>query len=243
LIGRLYRELFAQADRLNRENILGFVDEARRAIGKPKRMLDLGCHDGTWTRRLADRFGCDDVVGVEIQEGPAAQARAKGIRVEIGNLDREIPSVGDAFDLVHANQVIEHVASIDLFLAELYRVVRPGGFAIISSENGSAWHNVFAAAMGWQIFSLTNVSARAGAVGNPLALHNDDAPVAASWTHKTIFNYQGFRDIFGVHGFVDVRVAGAGYHPLPAIVGKWEPRHSHFITALARKSPDARTAS
>ncbi len=235
MLGRLYRELFAQADRLNRENILRFADEARRARGHIDRVLDLGCDDGTWTMKLADRLGAAEVAGIEIVDTAAERARAKGIRVEKANLDRELPLPSDHFDVVHANQVIEHVSSIDLFVSEVRRVTRPGGFAIISSENGSAWHNVFAAAMGWQIFSLTNVSGKAGAVGNPLALHRGDQPFAASWTHKTIFNFRGFQEIFAVHGFHDVQVAGAGYHPLPAVVGRIDPRHSHFITAFARK--------
>jgi len=235
MLGRIYRHLFDQADRLNRDNILAFADRARVERGSVASLLDLGCDDGAWTKRVAERLGCSAVSGVEIVPAQAEKARRLGIDVCEGSLDRELPFSAEAFDVVHANQVIEHVANIDLFLTEIVRVLRPGGFAIISSENGSAWHNVFAAAMGWQIFSLTNVSAKAGAVGNPLALHRADEPVAASWTHKTIFNFQGFKEIFEVHGFEDVRIAGSGYHPLPARVGKWEPRHSHFITAFARK--------
>src|SRR5260221_13183373 len=158
-------------------------------------MLDLGCDDGSWTVAVADRLHCADICGIEIIPDRAELARGRGVRVEQANLDRELPWPDAAFDLVHANQVIEHVASIDLFLSEIYRVLRPGGFAIVSSENGSAWHNVAAAALGWQIFSLTNVSARAGAVGNPLALHRADEPVPASWTPKTSFNFQGFERI------------------------------------------------
>jgi SAM-dependent methyltransferase len=235
VLGRLYRRLFDDADRLNRDNILAFADEARRERGNVARFLDLGCDDGSWTMRVAERLGCDDVTGIEIVKEQAATARRLGIQVNEVSLDGELPFPDDGFDVVHANQVIEHVANIDLFLSEIKRVLRPGGFAIISSENGSAWHNVFAAAMGWQIFSLTNVSAKAGAVGNPLALHRNDKPFLASWTHKTIFNFRGFKEIFEVHGFRDVRIAGAGYHPLPARVGKWEPRHSHFITARCQK--------
>ena len=234
MLGRLYRRLFEQADRLNRENILGFADHVRKR-GPVARLLDLGCDDGAWSMRVADRLGCSTVTGIEIVPAQAEKARSRGVEVIETSLDRELPLDADTFDVVHANQVIEHVANIDLFLGEVRRVLAPGGFAIISSENGSAWHNVFAAAMGWQIFSLTNVSAKAGAVGNPLALHRNDEPVASSWTHKTIFNFQGFKEIFEVHGFDDVRIAGSGYHPLPARVGKWEPRHSHFITALAQK--------
>jgi ubiquinone/menaquinone biosynthesis C-methylase UbiE len=235
VIGKLYRSLFEQADRLNRENILEFASQARTELGGVARMLDLGCDDGDWTMRLANGMQCRDVSGVEIIPERAKLARDRGVQVVGADLSRELPFSDGSFDVVHANQVIEHVSSIDLFLAEIHRVTRPGGFVIVSSENGSAWHNVAAAALGWQIFSLTNVSARAGAIGNPLALHRSDEPVAASWTHKTIFNFQGFKEIFEVHGFSNVKVAGAGYHPLPAIVGRWEPRHSHFITAFARK--------
>jgi SAM-dependent methyltransferase len=237
VLGRLYRSLFAQADRLNRENILGFVGGVASDLAPPRRLLDLGCHDGEWTMQLAAKLGATEVTGVEIVDAAAQSARTRGIRVVSADLSNELPFPPAAFDLVHANQVIEHVASIDLFMMEIFRVTKPGGFVIISSENGSAWHNVFAAAMGWQIFSLTNVSAKAGAIGNPFALHRDDEPVVSSWTHKTIFNYDGFKAIFEVHGFEDVRIAGAGYHPLPAVVGKWEPRHSHFITVRARRPP------
>lgn len=237
MLGSVYRSLFAQADRLNRANILAFAEHVAGSTESPRRLLDLGCDDGTWTMELASRIAAAEVVGIEIVEDAARKARAKGIRVEPADLNHEIPMPSAHFDLVHANQVIEHVSSIDLFMTELFRVTRPGGHVIISSENGSAWHNVFAAAMGWQIFSLTNVSAKAGAIGNPLALHRGDQPFASSWTHKTIFNFDGFREIFRVHGFDDVRIAGAGYHPLPAIVGRWEPRHSHFITVLARRPP------
>lgn len=52
--------------------------------------------------------------------------------------------------------MIEHVSNVDLFVSEVFRVLKKGGHAVISTENGSSWHNVFAAAMGWQIFSLTN---------------------------------------------------------------------------------------
>jgi SAM-dependent methyltransferase len=234
MLGRLYRALFDQADRLNRENILAFADVARNT-GKVERFLDLGCDDGRWTLEVADRLACSDITGIEIVPAQAAQARSRGVEVLEASLDRELPLPSDRFTVVHANQVIEHVSSIDLFLTEVKRVLAPGGYAIISSENGSAWHNVFAAAMGWQIFSLTNVSAKAGAVGNPFALHRNDEPFASSWTHKTIFNFRGFREIFEVHGFKSVEIAGAGYHPLPAVVGRWEPRHSHFITVLAQK--------
>jgi len=235
MLGRLYRRLFAQADRLNRENILAFADEARRALTVVRRFVDLGCDDGAWTMRVARQLGATEVSGVEIVPEQADKARSLGVAVVQTSLDKELPFSTESVDVVHANQVIEHVANIDLFVSEVRRILVPGGYAIISSENGSAWHNVFAAAMGWQIFSLTNVSTKAGAVGNPLALHTDGSPVSASWTHKTIFNYRGFKEIFEVHGFNAVRIQGSGYHPLPAAVGKLDPRHSHFITALARR--------
>lgn len=230
-----FTKMYEFAAEMNRRNLIAL---ARRAGGKS--LLDLGCDDGLFTKRLATAVGAEDVHGVEIVSDQARKAEAKGIHVYELDLNqplREIPS--DRFDVVHANQVIEHVASVDLFVSEVHRLLRPGGHAVISTENGSAWHNVFAAAMGWQIFSLTNVSALKGGLGNPFAIQRGSAPPAATWTHKTIFNYRGLIEMFETHGFDSVSIAGAGYFPLPAFLGRLDPRHSAFITVFARKRTSA----
>lgn len=222
--------LFEQAIALNKQNILGF---AREAGGHA--FLDLGCDDGVWTLEVARAAGAQSTSGVEIVEERASIAAANGVVVTTADMARAIPLPGAAYDLVHANQVIEHVPDVDLFASEVFRLLRPGGTAVISTENASAWHNVFAAAMGWQIFSLTNVSAKVGGIGNPLALHRGETHAYASWTHKVIFSHRGLKEFFEAHGFEDVMIAGSGYYPLPAFVGKLDPRHAHLITIRARK--------
>jgi SAM-dependent methyltransferase len=157
------------------------------------------------------------------------------VRVTVSDLASAFPFADESFDLVHANQVIEHVSDVDHFLAETNRILRVGGVAIISTENGSSWHNIFAATMGWQIFSLTNVSAVTRGVGNPVALHRGSPLALRSWTHKTIFNYRGLLEIVGLHGLSLMRAVGAGYHPLPAGIGRVDVRHSHFITVKVKK--------
>jgi 2-polyprenyl-3-methyl-5-hydroxy-6-metoxy-1,4-benzoquinol methylase len=152
------------------------------------------------------------------------------------DLSKPLAMLPDAhFDLIHANQVIEHVPNVDLFVSEIYRLLRPGGHAVVSTENGSSWHNVFAAAMGWQIFSLTNVSSLKAGLGNPFAIQRGGDPYTGTWTHKTIFNYRGLIEMFEAHRFSETVVKGAGYFPLPAFLGRIDPRHSAFITILARK--------
>ena len=234
MLKTFFTRVYESASRLNRGNI---VELARRArAGGRMVLLDLGCDDGVWTRSLAEAVGADEMYGVEIVEGSAREAAANGVRVSRLDLSQpltELPS--GAFDLVHANQVIEHVPSVDLFVSEVHRLLRPGGHAVISTENGSSWHNVFAAAMGWQIFSLTNVSSLKAGLGNPLAIQRGRSPYTGTWTHKTVFNYRGLREMFEAHGFKNVEIAGAGYFPLPAILGKLDPRHSAFITVFAEK--------
>jgi SAM-dependent methyltransferase len=155
--------------------------------------------------------------------------------VSVSDLTDAFPFEDASFDLVHSNQVIEHVANIDHFLAETNRVLKVGGAAVISTENGSSWHNIFAAIMGWQIFSSTNVSGLSIGVGNPLALHRGTPLDLDTWTHKTIFNYRGLIEIPGLHGLTVVQTRGAGYYPFPAQVGRLDVRHAHFIAVKALK--------
>lgn len=235
MLKTFFTGVYENANQLNRRNIIELARRARPATGRVV-LLDLGCDDGVWTRKLADAVGADEMHGVEIVDEAARKAAANGVKVQ--RLDLSQPMTGlpsAAFDLVHANQVIEHVPSVDLFVSEVFRLLKPGGYAVISTENGSSWHNVFAAIMGWQIFSLTNVSSLKAGLGNPFAIQRGGTPYTGTWTHKTIFNYRGLIEMFQAHGFRSVEIAGAGYFPLPGFLGRIDPRHSAFITAFAQK--------
>jgi SAM-dependent methyltransferase len=227
--GALVR-LYEASAALNRRNILQLVSDRPYVT-----FCDLGCDDGLWTVDVATSSRAERMFGVELVAERARLARTNGVNVSVSDLAHAFPFRDASFDLVHSNQVIEHVADIDNFLAETSRVLKVGGAAVISTENGSSWHNIFAAIMGWQIFSLTNVSGLSSGVGNPLALHRGSPLDLASWTHKTIFNYRGLLEILELHGLTVVQALGAGYYPLPAPVGRFDVRHSHFLAVKAVK--------
>jgi len=230
VIKRFLEGLFAASARLNHKNILSSVP-----LLPGGKLLDLGCDDGQWTLRIAAQMRTKDIHAIEIIAQRGQSAGEKGVAVTIGNLAEVLPYADDQFDFVHANQVIEHVPDIDLFAAEIYRVLKPGCSAVISTENGSSWHNVFAVALGWQMFSLSNLSTKRLGIGNPLALHRGEASVLKSWSHKVIFSYRGLREFFEAHGFLVLKVKGAGYYPLPAFLGSVDVRHAAFITVTIQK--------
>ena len=226
----LFKEMYFKADLTNRSNLINLLPQER--IGT---FLDIGCDDGIFTMQCADSCGAISIHGVELVEKAAELATSNGVNVQIADLERSLPYPSDNFDIVISNQVIEHVPNIDLFLSEIHRVLKSGGRAIISTENGSSWINIAASIMGWQQFSLTNLSSKKDGIGNPLALHRTENTIQPTWTHKTIFNYRGLIEFAEAHDFTVEKIIGAGYFPLPNLFAKIDTRHSHFITVLVRK--------
>lgn len=222
---------FMAAFNLNRSNILAAVPDVPGG-----KMLDLGCDDGVWTSRVAAKMNAGAIHAVEMHEGRVEFARSRGIEVKQADLAKPLPYAAGSFDFIHANQIIEHVSDVDLFASEIYRVLKPGRIAVVSSENASSWHNVVAAAMGWQMFSLTNMSMKSLGLGNPLALHRGAKAEHEGHIHRVIFSYRGFKEFFEAHGFEVLRVRGAGYYPLPALLGQLDVRHAAYLTATLRKA-------
>ena len=139
---------------------------------------------------------------------------------------------------MHANQVIEHLGDTDVFIKEIRRVLKPGGYAVICTENLASWHNIGALVFGWQPFSLANVCEKRFQVGNPLAIHSGEvAANPKSWLHMRVFAYQGLLAVFREHGFEVAGYKGSGYYPLPGIMSKIDPRHAAFLTLKVRKKP------
>jgi SAM-dependent methyltransferase len=198
-------------------------------------LVDLGCDDGGHTLEFAAAARARRVCGVDVVEERGAVARARGVDFTLADLNEELPFGDATFDVVVSNQVIEHLSDTDRFVHEVHRILRPGGIAVVSTENLASWHNVLALLLGWQPFSLSNVSGTQLGLGNPLAVQRGDPPALRSWEHLRVFAYRGLKELFEAHGLAVENVVGAGYYPLPAALARLDPRHAAFLTVTARK--------
>lgn len=100
------------------------------------RWLDLGCADGGYATELLRR-GAAEVIGVDAEEDRIAAARAREMpraSFEVA-LAEELPFPDGHFDGVFMNEVFEHVGDEAATLAEVARVLRPGGLLVLISPN------------------------------------------------------------------------------------------------------------
>ena len=125
--------------------VLELVD----ALGLPPgaRALDAGCGPGHLVRALAERgfaLSALDASGSMLEETRrrlSGLALAAPVRLARGSIDR-LPFPDAGFDLVCSTGVIEYLPEDGPCLAELGRVLRPGGHLILSVTN--AWSPVLA---------------------------------------------------------------------------------------------------
>ncbi|MFN6992331.1 MAG: methyltransferase domain-containing protein, partial [Fervidobacterium sp.] len=61
--------------------------------------------------------------------------------VIITDLNKSFPLKNESFDTVVSMDVIEHLYDVDNFLSEIYRILKNGGKAIISTPNLISWRN------------------------------------------------------------------------------------------------------
>lgn len=99
------------------------------------KILDAGCGAGNLMEQLKGL----DVTGVDISETLLAQARARtsgqeGARVLFGNAEA-LPFDDDTFDRAVCSEILEHVLHPEAVLAELRRVVKPGGRIVLTVPN------------------------------------------------------------------------------------------------------------
>lgn len=101
-----------------------------------ERILDVGCGPGYYVAELADRVGPDGaVVGIDLSKEMLAVAggRCAGLpNAEFRQADATALPVDDEdFDRVLSVQMLEYVPDVDAALAEIRRVLRPGGRAVL----------------------------------------------------------------------------------------------------------------
>jgi SAM-dependent methyltransferase len=101
------------------------------------RLLDVGCADGVFlSAASAAGWRCS---GVDILPAIAQMAREeRGLDVRTGELFDAGFADGE-FDVVHMNEVLEHVVDPVELMREVHRVLRPGGLALLRTGNARSW--------------------------------------------------------------------------------------------------------
>ncbi|HXQ90476.1 MAG TPA: class I SAM-dependent methyltransferase [Acidimicrobiales bacterium] len=178
---------------------------AHRAL----RAVDVGCGTGTWTALAADvaaRAGIDmTIIGLDWSVAALRQARGHGLEVVRGSVEHPGLPLGSAtVDIVIISELIEHLVDTDTALAEVRRVLVPGGRLLLSTPNLAAWYNRGLLFCGVQPI-FTEVSLR-GIYGRP------GHEVVG---HLRVFTRRALAALLHAHGFVDVAITGAPYHDVP----------------------------
>lgn len=100
------------------------------------RLLEIGCGQGLFLAR-ARELGWD-VQGVELLPPVAERARERGLAIFTGELGAAAFPDGH-FDVVVLREVIEHIVDPRALLAEVKRVLRPGGAVSMGTGNARSW--------------------------------------------------------------------------------------------------------
>jgi SAM-dependent methyltransferase len=169
---------------------------ARRAfllanVHPGQRVLDLGAGDGAFAAELR-AAGCE-VVAIDVAEEALRRARARVPGLDIARVDEgtPLPFDEDAFDVVWAGEVLEHVADVVGLLAEVRRVLRWGGALLATTP----YHG--------------RVALAATALRGGFEEHFDPRS-----DHLRFFTARSLRAVLVATGFAEIDVRASGGVPL-----------------------------
>ena len=198
------------------------------------KVIDLGCGNGEFTLKIKDKISCKEIYGVDVYDPAIEKARAKGIKVIKHDLNQfPYPFEDNTFDVVTSNQVIEHLIYPVKFLKEIYRILKPNGYAIISTENLASWDNILALVLGYTPFSM-EFDSGLYKIGNPISPHNRESSDPTLPPHVRVFSYRGLIDLAKFIGFKVEHIVASG-HIFGKIGEIIDKRHCRFITLKVRK--------
>jgi len=103
-----------------------------RRYGAGKDVFEAGCGTGLLLREAAAI--ARSAVGLDLSRGMLGPARARGLPIVQSSLTH-VPLPSESFDLVYSMKVLAHVPPIARAVAELARLVRPGGHMLLEFYN------------------------------------------------------------------------------------------------------------
>jgi SAM-dependent methyltransferase len=147
-----------------------FRDDTKRMIaalwpnGKPapgEKIIELGCGPGFYSCGLAERFREISVLGVDRSPSQLSWAREKRNEIGLNNCRFQSDNVlelsheNDMFDVLIASRLFTVLPNRRRAVAEMYRVLRPGGRCFITEPRWAFWASIPLFTM-WLLAGLTH---------------------------------------------------------------------------------------
>jgi SAM-dependent methyltransferase len=214
-------------------------------------VLDCGCREGDNTLRMTQGIGSSCIIGLDYTAAVLKLAAQKGIAPLRADLNVQIPLASASVDVIFASDVLEHLVNPAVFVSELYRVLRPGGYMVLDTPNLASWHNIFALVIGLQPFSGPNITNMEDAeLALVREMHRSDHGLPEDGDnvehnqqeltrHIVVVAYRSLLNLVRKNGFEIVLKRGFGYYPFPPFIARWmqrvDPAHSHHILLKAVK--------
>lgn len=154
--------------------------------------LDIGCGGGYFTRKLMER-GVRDAACCDIEDTCVAACKITNPGATVIKSSATDLAFDDArFDLVLAIDIIEHLEDDGAMLAEIMRVLKPGGYAVICTQNEISIENV---------------------LGHAVCLLRGKEWKGWDPTHVRFYNAASLRRAMSGHGLGEIRFNGTLYLP------------------------------
>lgn len=201
------------------EKFCGLLEPNPKAI-----LLDLGCGKGAKTLRFSASVGTSKVVGLDIQNVKAPFWLTKG------NIDLGLPFKSGSLDVVTSYHTIEHISNTDLFVTEVYRILKTGGYTTIATPNLASAQVILDLILNRQPGTL-HVSDFFIPRGDPGNCWKE----SIGFLHRRLFTLEGISKLLTNYGFKIEYARGSGYGAYYLLGKLLRGRYAADIIVKARK--------
>ena len=108
-------------------------------LGPRGTLADVGCFTGMATQAFRST-GFKRAIGFDLSHEALKLAAARGIQPRAWRIGEEpCPAADSEFNVIVAADIIEHIVDTDGFLCELWRILKPEGFLLVTTPNLGFW--------------------------------------------------------------------------------------------------------
>ena len=210
------------ASRWPRNRLEAIVSEE----GSGQSMLDIGCGNGRLLHQFRARY--TQLIGLEYSGVRLAQARVNLEGLAFAAIQGSAEDMGsvssESVDRIISADTIEHVPDVYAAVAEMFRVLRPGGTLVINTPN-----------IAFAKKRVLLLLGRFPSTSQPNEGHGSD--ILFDGGHLHYFTYRSLRLLLKRAGFQIVGWKGFG--PFGRVHHVWPPLTSVAVHWLARKPEGA----